>query len=76
MAFWSGLRSAIFGRGRPDLACGDCCKSERCALPPHADCVVKAMQLAERPNGPLPHDRFVRDWMGVAAAGSSRDAGK
>ncbi|MEI9803350.1 MAG: hypothetical protein WDN48_01395 [Pseudolabrys sp.] len=29
------------------FTCGDCDRSERCGLPPHADCAAKAAQLAQ-----------------------------
>jgi hypothetical protein len=32
-------------RQEPDFTCSDCEKSERCGLPPHDDCVVRAAQL-------------------------------
>ena len=33
-------------RRRPEFACGDCERSERCGLPPSDRCIVKAAQIA------------------------------
>jgi hypothetical protein len=33
-------------RRRPDFSCGECERWQRCGLPPHADCIVRAAQLA------------------------------
>ncbi len=32
------------------FTCGQCERNERCGLPPHEDCVVKAAQLARDEN--------------------------
>jgi hypothetical protein len=38
-------RIAASRRGS-EFTCGECERNERCGLPPHDDCVVKAAQLA------------------------------
>jgi hypothetical protein len=38
-------RIAASRRGA-EFTCGDCERNERCGLPPHKDCPVKAAQLA------------------------------
>jgi len=33
-------------RRKPDFSCGECERWQRCGLPPHEDCIVRAAQLA------------------------------
>jgi hypothetical protein len=42
-------RFAATRRGS-ELTCGDCEQNERCGLPPHDDCPVKAAQIARDGN--------------------------
>jgi hypothetical protein len=41
----------------PEFSCGDCDSRDRCGLPPHRDCVVRAEQLAL--DGRRPSRRFL-----------------
>jgi hypothetical protein len=46
---WIFTGSTIQGRhrrSRDDFSCGECERLQRCGLPPHQDCVVRAAQLA------------------------------
>ena len=40
------LARAIAARRRSDFTCGDCERSERCALPPSDHCVVRLEQMS------------------------------
>ena len=49
------MLSAIAGRfaasrRASEFTCGDCERNERCGLPPHDDCPVKAAQIARDGN--------------------------
>jgi hypothetical protein len=35
----------------PEFVCGDCDRNQHCGLPPHNDCIEKAMQRARDPDG-------------------------
>jgi hypothetical protein len=37
---------AIRAPRKPDFSCGECERWQRCGLPPHEDCIVRAAQLA------------------------------
>ena len=43
--------------GTPEFSCGDCDWRDRCGLPPHRDCAVRAEQLAL--DGRKPSRRFM-----------------
>jgi hypothetical protein len=45
--FIDGLRQP------PEFVCGDCERNQRCGLPPHADCIEKAMQRERDPDGAI-----------------------
>jgi hypothetical protein len=42
----------MVSRGRPEFACGDCERWERCGLTPSENCIFKAEQLARRERRP------------------------
>ena len=48
-------RALASQRRTPAFLCGDCERWERCGLPPHDDCIVRAAQLAR---GATPVKRF------------------
>jgi hypothetical protein len=50
----------VFGSRRrvPTFVCGDCERWERCGLPPHDDCIVRAAQI-ERGWTPLKRCRLL-----------------
>ena len=35
----------------PEFVCGDCPRNQHCGLPPHNDCIEKAIQRERDPNG-------------------------
>ena len=39
------IRNAIV-RGDSEFTCGDCERKDRCSLPPNANCIAKAEQMA------------------------------
>jgi hypothetical protein len=36
----------VTAQRRNDFVCGDCERSERCALPPNDNCIIRAEQIA------------------------------
>jgi hypothetical protein len=47
----AALRRAAKRREEEAFTCGDCERSDRCGLPPTADCYVKLAQLEKDPTG-------------------------
>jgi hypothetical protein len=48
------IKNVIDGlRAPPEFVCGDCERNLRCGLPPHADCIEKAMQRERDPDGSI-----------------------
>jgi len=46
------VRDFIDGLRRPpEFVCGDCDRNQQCGLPPHEDCIEKAMQRERDPDG-------------------------
>jgi len=35
----------------PEFVCGDCERNQHCGLPPHEDCIEKAIQRERDPDG-------------------------
>ncbi len=49
---FSRVRDFIDGLRRPPaFVCGDCDRNQHCGLPPHEDCIQKAIQRERDPNG-------------------------
>lgn len=44
---WAAITQKLAASRRAsEFTCGKCDQNERCGLPPHTDCVVKAAQIA------------------------------
>jgi hypothetical protein len=51
---WAHVKDFIAGlRQPPEFVCGDCERNLQCGLPPHKDCVEKAMQRERDPDGSI-----------------------
>jgi hypothetical protein len=40
-------------RRPPEFVCGDCERNQQCGLPPHNDCIEKALQRERDPDGSI-----------------------
>ena len=51
---FSRVRDFIDGLRRPpEFVCGDCERNQQCGLPPHEDCIEKAIQRERDPDGAI-----------------------
>jgi hypothetical protein len=51
---WTRVKDFIEGlRQPPEFVCGDCERNLQCGLPPHEDCIEKAMQRERDPDGSI-----------------------